>query len=346
MRTKKKYSTTQEKASNREKAIPKDAIKMSPETDFFPPIIHYDEWENPIPIGSPINTAGAEDSPFITPDGRTLFFFFTPDVNVPPEKQLIDGVTGIWWTRKVDGIWLEPERIVLSDDVSLDGCPFVQGDTLWFCSIRKGNYGEVDLYTAKYVNGRWTSWKNAGEQLNLQYGVGEMHIGPDGTLYFSSSRQGGYGGKDLWMCKKDNNEWGKPINLGSNVNSDKNEDQPFITPDGKELWFTGESKLGYPGPAIFRCIKLKNGSWSQPEEIVSNFAGEPTLDSQGNIYFVHHYFNKEMKMIEADIYVAYRKSNAKETSKNSIKFIALHALKDQICGSFASLSLFFPPKKI
>ena len=40
--------------------------------------------------------------------------------------------------------------------------------------------------------------------------------------------------------------------------------------------------------------------------IVSQFAGEPTVDWQGNLYFVHHYY-EEGKMIEADLYVAYRK---------------------------------------
>jgi len=40
--------------------------------------------------------------------------------------------------------------------------------------------------------------------------------------------------------------------------------------------------------------------------ILSQFAGEPSLDREGNIYFVHHYF-EDGKMIEADIYVAYRK---------------------------------------
>jgi len=45
----------------------------------------------------------------------------------------------------------------------------------------------------------------------------------------------------------------------------------------------------------------------QKGEIVSNFAGEPALDAQGNLYFVHHYFTADGKMIEADIYVAYKK---------------------------------------
>jgi hypothetical protein len=47
--------------------------------------------------------------------------------------------------------------------------------------------------------------------------------------------------------------------------------------------------------------------WSEPELIISQFAGEPSLDSEGNIYFTHHYF-KDGKMIEADIFVARRRT--------------------------------------
>jgi len=96
--------------------------------------------------------------------------------------------------------------------------------------------------------------------------------------------------------------------LPSPINTKEyNEDQPFVTPDGKELWFTGQSRLGYAGPAVFCCVMKADGNWSDPEEIVSNFAGEPALDAQGNLYFVHHYFTADGKMIEADIYVVYKK---------------------------------------
>lgn len=84
----------------RESAIPKDAIKVTPQTDTFPPILHSDEWNLPVPLPQSINTAGAEDSPFVMPDGNTLYFFFTPNASVPPEKQILDNVTGIYVSKK------------------------------------------------------------------------------------------------------------------------------------------------------------------------------------------------------------------------------------------------------
>ena len=49
-----------------------------------------------------------------------------------------------------------------------------------------------------------------------------------------------------------------------------------------------------------------NGEWQDPELVISQFAGESSIDNEGNVYFTHHFFNNGV-MLEADIYVAYRK---------------------------------------
>ena len=67
-----------------------------------------------------------------------------------------------------------------------------------------------------------------------------------------------------------------------------------------------------PGPATYRSVKEGDGSWSQPEEILSNFAGEPTLDDEGDLYFVHHFATFPggvYQPIEADIYVACKRTS-------------------------------------
>ncbi|MFQ5380903.1 MAG: hypothetical protein ACE5EF_04675 [Dehalococcoidia bacterium] len=125
----------------RSASITPDRAKVRPADDPLPPVLHSDEWEPPVPLPYPVNSAGAEDSPFVTPDGGELYFFFTPDPSVPAERQVIDGVTGIYHSVLEDGTWSEPERVWLVDegDLSLDGCEFVQGDVMWFCSVRAGS---------------------------------------------------------------------------------------------------------------------------------------------------------------------------------------------------------------
>jgi hypothetical protein len=58
---------------DRESIIPAGQVKMTPEMDLLPPVLHSDEYEEPVPMPYPINTAGAEDSGFIMPDGNTFY---------------------------------------------------------------------------------------------------------------------------------------------------------------------------------------------------------------------------------------------------------------------------------
>jgi len=86
-----------------------------------------------------VNTAGGEDSAFIMPDGKTLYVFFTPNVSIPAEAQITDGVTGIYIFHKIDGNWTAAERVLLQDPgkLALDGCGFALDNTIWFCTARQ-----------------------------------------------------------------------------------------------------------------------------------------------------------------------------------------------------------------
>ncbi|MBN1439251.1 MAG: PD40 domain-containing protein [Anaerolineales bacterium] len=281
----------------REAKIPPDAVKMAPATDPNPPRLLSAEFEEPVPAPGLVNTAGAEDSPFILPGGETLYFFFTPDASIPADRHIIDGVTGIYRSRKSGGAWGEAERVLLQDPgkAALDGCEFILGETMWFCTIREG-YDGIVWMTAELREGAWRDWRPADFDPDFQ--VGELHISADGTeLYFGSARPGGRGKLDLWVSRMAGGEWQEPANLAP-LNTPDDEGWPALSPDGSELWF-------YRNYGIWRS-KREGGVWGEAEQILSTLAGEPTLDRDGNLYFVHHYFEDD-RMIEADIYVCYRK---------------------------------------
>jgi len=289
--------TPRDEIIEREALIPKDAVKMSPDTDENPPQLYSDQFELPVPVPGGVNTAGAEDSVFITPGGNTMVFFFTPDVNVPVEEQILDGVTGLYVSQKHDGLWGRPERIMLQDPgkLAMDGCGFVQGNVIWFCSAREG-YTGIHWFTAEFQNGKWGNWQNA--DFDPEYQVGELHISSDGReLYFASQKPGGKGGLDIWVSELVDGKWGQPVDIAA-VNTSDAEGWPALNPAGDELWLTRNS-------GVWRSKRV-GGEWREPELILSPLAGEASLDAQGNVYFVHHYYVNG-KMIEADIYVAYRK---------------------------------------
>ncbi len=284
----------------------------SPDTilqmDKNPPVLHGENWESPQPLSAPVDMDGDELAPFITLAGDELYFFYTPDLSMSEAKRALDGISGIFSSKKIDGVWSEPEKLVLSEEDSMDSCIYIDGQTLWFCSRRDGNYREEgDLYTASRVDGVWQNGQNAGEQLNMDYDAGEVHLSADqNTMIFSAFRYGGFGLMDLWQTQRVGESWSEPVNLGDIINSTGSDDYPFLSEDGMELWFTSPSRLGYPGFAIFRSIWQDN-AWGEPQEIISNDVSEVSIDRAGNLYFAHFFFDEEGKLLGSKIYIAQKK---------------------------------------
>jgi hypothetical protein len=240
---------------SRDSMIPDDIEKITPEMDLNPPKSISPEYYDPIPVPGLVNTPGGEDSGFIMPDGETLYFFFTPDVRIPAEKQVLDQVTGIYQSEKVGETWGEPTRVLLQDPgkLAMDGCQFVQGNTMYLCSAREG-YTGLHWFKTEFIEGEWRNWENADVELKTQeYSTGELHISNDGMeLYFHSDRTGSKGNYDIWVSKKVDGEWGKPVNLEA-VNSEGYDGWPFVTEDGCELWFSRDY-------GVWRSKKT-NGEW-------------------------------------------------------------------------------------
>jgi hypothetical protein len=282
--------------------IPEQAVKRTPDADRYPPKSHHPGWSDPVPLPGPINTAGAEDSPFISADGQSLLFWFTPDLSLPAEQQVGDGTTGIYLSTAGAEGWEVPVLLQLQDlgEPALDGCPFLLGEELWFCSARPDNFRDIDLWIATLHEGVASGWRNAGEQLNRDLQAGEMHLATDGSwMVFHRQSESG-DDRDLWMTRRLGDRWSSPIALQA-VNTHEDEGWPYLTPDGMELWFT---RWYHGAPAIYRA-RWDGTDWSQAELIISSFAGEPTLDPAGNVVFVHH-FVEDGRLIEADLYIAYR----------------------------------------
>ena len=293
--TQKKINTAD--LPDRESLIPADAVKMSPENDPLPPKLHSDEFEAPVTLPYPVNTRGAEDSAFIMPNGQTLYVWFTPNNRMDVVEQAQDKVTGIYEFEKQGSGWSGPQRIWLADpnEPQLDGCGFFQKTTLWICGVRQGLEG-MHWMTSTFENGHWS--KAVLADFDPVYEVGELYISNDGNdLYFHSNRAGGNGGLDIWVSHQVNGSWQEPENLEI-VNSEADEGWPALNPQEDELWISRNYGL-------WRSKKV-DGEWQPPELVISNLAGEASLDRDGNLYFTHHYFEGE-QMIEADIYVAHRK---------------------------------------
>jgi Tol biopolymer transport system component len=254
--------------------------------------------DNPLSrAASAINTIGYEDSPFLSADGTHIYFMYTPytmwpvffgksPVLVGPERYGHHINTRNPWedsdiyvTRLEDGAWSTPQNLGLNDDQA--DCCVMTWDHRRFVYQRtqRPNGALTDVYFMQLLDdGRWVR-SSAGKLVNLaSTSESNPHISADGRmLYFSSDRPGGFGKMDLYVSSRRNSDgtWQMPQNLGAAFNTRENEDQIWVSRDGRTIFFNRE-----PGPHILQSTWSK-GSWSVPEPVL--FGGRTVIGAEASL---------------------------------------------------------------
>lgn len=145
-------------------------------------------------------------------------------------------------------------------------------------------YKDNEIYKSDLVDGVW----QLPEKMNANVNIGQFNpsafISPDKTeLYIVSEAEGGLGGRDIFVADKDGDGWGVPRNIGNVINTEYDEDSPYLTKDGKNLFFSsmGHSSMG--DYDIFKSERQEDGSWGEPMNI-----GSPYNSSGHDIYYVEN----------------------------------------------------------
>ena len=131
------------------------------------------------------------------------------------------------------------------------------------------NKKDYNLYYAEANGKRFKAPQKFNPNINSKSNESSPYIVLNGsTMYFSSDKPGGFGGKDIYISEKmRNGEWGRPYNLGPNVNTEKDEDCPFVLDDGVTLFFSSKGHKSMGGYDIFVCTLSDDGIWSEPENM-------------------------------------------------------------------------------
>ncbi|MCH8330868.1 MAG: OmpA family protein, partial [Bacteroidetes bacterium] len=88
------------------------------------------------------------------------------------------------------------------------------------------------------------------------------------TLYFSSDRPGGFGGKDIYRIQRgEDGRWSTPTNLGPKINTKLDEKSPFIHTDNQTLYFSSTGHQGMGGFDIFYSRFDDDLNWNKPKNI-------------------------------------------------------------------------------
>ena len=115
----------------------------------------------------------------------------------------------------------------------------------------KTKFSQMYLFKATKVNNKWTEAKQLPFN-NKLYSISNPSIRSDGkTLYFNSNMPGGLGGNDIWKVDvAEGDVYGTPVNLGSKINTEGNEQFPSIT-DDNVLYFSSDSRQGLGGLDVY-----------------------------------------------------------------------------------------------
>lgn len=183
------------------------------------------------------------------------------------------------------------------------------------------------------------------KSINFDYYQNHAYLTKDRkTLLFTSEAKEGMGGLDIYRSDKGaDGQWGKPVSLGTTINTIYDEDSPYLSDDGKTLYFASK---GHPGFGSFDIYKstLINDTWSEPENL-----GQPINSPGHDIFFVNHtegnaaYFASSRKggFGDMDIYkINYLKDVKKEcTETNNTLLTLTTTVLDEKTGSVKISSL-------
>ena len=222
-------------------------------------------------IGSPINT-GSNNFKAVVSANENRIVYIT-------ELKFYDA---LYMSDKKDGKWSEP--VNLTPQVQSDGDQYpcylsADGNTLL---LTKEDFFNSDIYISTYEDEEWIKSSSVGKVINSKYWESHACLSPDGnTMYFASNRKEGMGGMDIYYSVKDaKGGWTEPVNIGAPVNTDLNEDTPFMLDDGKTLYFSSQGHNNMGGFDVFFSKKNDDGTWTEPENI-----GYPLNTTDDDLFF-------------------------------------------------------------
>lgn len=250
----------------------------------------------PEPVGGEVNRLPLQYFPVLTVDRQTMIY--TARRGITPQYD-----EDIYVSEKNPaGTWAAPQPI--SENINTprnEGTCTVTADgrTLIFtaCEDRSG-LGSCDLYLAQRTGDRWSRPENLGRNVNSRAWESQPALSADGrTLYFVSDRPGGSGRRDIYVTQRqDDGTWSPAHNLGTGINTPRDEVSPFIHVNGQTLYFASNGRPGFGGFDLY-VTERAGPQWAEPRNL-----GYPinTYEDQASLFITAdgrdgYYSNEESR---------------------------------------------------
>jgi len=214
-------------------------------------------------LGAAVNTNQNEYFPYVSNNQALLFYtsntFDKVTKEVSDENLNFSYDKGGWQKGKVVDSLITTTQHEGMSTFTRDGVMMIYtvceqaGVIANGCDLRKAVMSNDSILTIETLEG----------QVNSEFWESQAALSCDGNkLFFASNRKGGLGSTDIWMSQRSpDGSWGKPKNLGNSINTKDSEEAPFITNDGKTLFFSSTGHLGMGEQDIFMSHWNEKGYW-------------------------------------------------------------------------------------
>lgn len=222
-------------------------------------------------LGELFNDNKANFNPLISADGKSFAYMVS-----------LKFYDAVMLSRLVDEKWTGP--INISPELQADGdiyisCLSADGKSLF---LSKDDNLNSDIFESTFNGVSWSPTVKLNKNINTKYWESHGFITEDNNkLIFASDKPGGFGGLDLYVSNRVNGEWGPAVNLGPEINTQFNEDRPFLINNGKMLFFSSQGHENIGGYDLFKSDLQSNGLWSNPKNL-----GYPINTPDDDIFFM------------------------------------------------------------
>jgi len=198
------------------------------------------------------------NDPFLSPDEQELFYISDMPRNKTDTIKDID----IWYSKKLNGQWSQPINAgeQINSDKNEYYMSFTANGTIYFASNKNAAANrehDFDIYKATKTKGKFDKPQKLSDAINTKRYEADVFIAPDESyIIFSTARKEGFGKGDLYISFKGaNGIWKKAKNMGAVINTVGHELCPFVTYDGKYLFYTSKQDIYWISTQILQQFK-------------------------------------------------------------------------------------------
>jgi Tol biopolymer transport system component len=226
-----------------------------------------------------VSKEGLDFNAAFSTDGKTFYFSRSKNRKY-----------SILETKYAGSGWTEPVASDLFDTLYSNTDPFITSDgSIYFISNRPQNKSDTiddyDIYRLKKQGEQLSEPENL-TTINSDSTEYYVSVAKSGNIYFASYREGNL---DLFMSRKNGNDYEKPLNLGKILNSDFEDHDPLIAPDESFMIFTSSRTGGFGENDLYIAIR-KGNQWQTPINMgdkinTKGYEYCPNFSSDGKYFF-------------------------------------------------------------